>query len=168
MRYILSILVAVFVACTSRDERDLLVGDLCFSDFRIGNFYNLPDSLIKRIQYTMDTVNTAKADSTDKKFFDVYNILKNENLLYKPFVDIKVKEDSMVKLYLDSADYDRIRIFKWRELLNEEKKVVIKARTKYIDNFPVTLLYCKELMDVSLIDGKTYPQRSKFRIEDYN
>ena len=136
--------------------------------FELVIFYNLPDSLIKRIQYTMDTVNTAKADSTDKKFFDVYNILKNENLLYKPFVDIKVKEDSMVKLYLDSADYDRIRIFKWRELLNEEKKVVIKARTKYIDNFPVTLLYCKELMDVSLIDGKTYPQRSKFRIEDYN
>jgi hypothetical protein len=168
MRYILLILVTAFVACASKNERDLLVGDLGFSEFRIGNFYNLSDSLIKRVKHTIDTINIAKADSMDRRFFEVYNILKDKGLLYKPFVDIRVKEDSMVKLYLDSADYDRIKIFKWRELLNDEKKVVIKVKTEYIDNFPVTLLYCKELVDVSLTEGKTYPQRSKFKIEDYN
>lgn len=168
MRYIVLVWAVVFVACTSKDEKDLLVGDLYFSDLRFGNFYNLSDSMMDRIEHSIDTMNVAKADSADKKFYDAYNILKNRGLLYKPFVDIKVKEDSMVKLYLDSADYDRIKIFKWRELLDDEKKVVIKAKTAYVDNFPVTLLYCKELVDVSLIDGKTLPQRSKFKIEDYN
>jgi hypothetical protein len=79
-----------------------------------------------------------------------------------------VKEDSMVKLYLDSVDYDRIKLFKWHELLEEDKKVVVKAKTEYIGDFPVTLLYCKELVNVTLTDGKTWPQKNKLKIDDYN
>ena len=168
MRYIVLTLSVIFIACTPKDDKDLLIGDLYFSDLRFGNFYNLPDSSRNYIEHYFDTINIAKADSADKRYHDLFHVLKNKGLLYKPFVDIKVKEDSMVKLYLDSVDYDRIKIFKWRELLNDQKKVVIKAKTEYIDRFPFPLLYCQELVDVSLTDGKTLPQRSKFRIEDYN
>lgn len=166
MKYSIILLFGL-LGCTSKHDERLLVGDLYFDDFRFGNFYNLADSIRERVEHNIDTTNLETADSSSRSFITLFNKFKKEGLLYKPFVDVKIKEDSIVKLYLDSVDYDRLKLHKRKTLQQDGKKVIISAMTRTVGNYGVVLLYCTDLLDVSLVDGETLLGRSKFRIEDY-
>jgi hypothetical protein len=164
------ILISFFIlfSCKTEKEEQLIKGDLFFSAFRIGSYYNLDDSMRLVIENVVDTTDLATADSARRQLITAYNKLKEEGLLYKPFVDLKMDDTTFVKLYLDSVDYDQIKKFKRTQLREEGKKVVVKARTRKIIDIDVSLLYCTDLVAVELVDGETLPERSKFKIEDYN
>ena len=91
--------------------------------------------------------------------------IKEEKLIYKPFVEILVSSDSIVKLYLDSVDYDQIKIYKRRQLQTNNKKIRIKANVRQFDN---GYFYCNELLSVDLVNGETLQRQKKLKIEDYN
>ena len=113
----------------------------------------------------MDTLDLEKADKETIQLIDTYKKIKEEKLIYKPFVDILVSSDSIVKLYLDSADYDQIKIYKRRQLQTDNKKIRIKANVRQFDK---GYFYCKELLSVDMVDGETLQRQKKLKIEDYN
>jgi hypothetical protein len=127
----------------------------------------MPDSFRTWIETRVDTINLEKADNDAKLLYGIFNALKNERLLYKPFVDLQMGKESYAKLYLDSADYDKIKKYKWNDLRDDGKKVIIKARTRQIGNVGFPLLYCLDLVEVDVVSGETLSGQSKFRIEDY-
>lgn len=156
-----------FIACSSHERDNVTTGELFFSPFRIGSYYNKPDSFRTWVESRIDTINLEKASKDIKILYGIYNTVKNAKLAYKPFVDLRVDEDSYLKLYLDSADYDKIKKHKWNDLRDEGKKVIIKARTREIGDTEFPLFYCVELLEVNVVPGETLPGRSKFKIEDY-
>lgn len=117
------------------------------------NYYNKPDSVIERYETYFDTLRYEAADDEEKKFLTKYKKLKEENLMYKPFVNILVDKDSMVTLYLDKGDYDKIKKYKRKKLQDEHKKVTIQADVFKIDN---GLYYCVDLREVKMVDGETF------------
>ena len=91
----------------------------------MGNYYNQPDSVVNHFELYFDTVTIEKLNTGDKKLLRQYRILKEKNLLYRPFVYLRVKDDSVVTLYLDTLDYDRIKIYRRQRLQDDNKKVRI-------------------------------------------
>ncbi|GHN03200.1 hypothetical protein WSM22_46890 [Cytophagales bacterium WSM2-2] len=168
MRYIFILLALTICSCTKEHDDHLYIGELYFNAFQLGSYYNLDDSTRIKFEYSMDTPDLSKADSSQLKFIALYKKIKGEGLLYKPFIDLRLNDSSYVKLYLDSADYDKIKVHKWRDLLDKQKKVIIWGRTKEIGRLDFPLLYCTELVDVEVKDGQTFPVRQgKFKINDY-
>lgn len=170
MRPAIILILFVLCACSKDHDEDLYLGDLSFDIFRMGSFYNLPDSLIRRIESGMDTTDLDNANGDEITFLDIFNKLKQQNLLYKPFVDLRPKdENSLITLYLDSADYDQIKRYKRKDLHANKKKVAVWGKTKKIGHLgQVTFLYCTDLVKVELVDGNTFPLgNDKFKIEDY-
>jgi hypothetical protein len=163
-RLLPTILILIF-GCNSGQNTETLTGDLYFSFFRLGNYYNQPDSLVKQFEVYFDTLIIEKANSGDKRFIKQYRILKEKNLLYRPFIYLKVQDDSVVTLYLDTLDYDRIKIYKRQKLQDDNKKVKIEATVTMIDS---GLYNCEKLIRVDLVDGETLQRQKKFKIEDYN
>jgi hypothetical protein len=159
-----TILILIF-GCDSRPKTDTLTGDLYFSFFRLGNYYNQPDSLVRKSETYFDTVTIEKLNSGDKKVLTQYRILKEKNLLFRPFVYLRIKDDSVVTLYLDSLDYDKIKIYKRQKLQDDNKKVRIEASVIMIDS---GLFNCEKLKRVDIVDGETLQRERKFKIEDYN
>jgi len=164
MKRLIPIILILVVACDNRPVTDRITGDLFFSFFRVGNYYNKPDSVIERYETYFDTLNYEKADDEEKKLLTKYKKLKEENLLYKPFVDMLISEDSMVTLYLDKGDYDEIKKYKRQKLQDEHKKVKIEADVFKIDD---GLYYCVDLREVKMVDGETFGKSRKLKIEDY-
>ena len=123
-RLLPTILILIF-GCETRPTTDTLTGDLYFSFFRMGNYYNQPDSVVNHFELYFDTVTIEKLNTGDKKLLRQYRILKEKNLLYRPFVYLRVKDDSVVTLYLDTLDYDRIKIYRRQRLQDDNKKVRI-------------------------------------------
>lgn len=165
MKSLIVIFCILFVACQKKADEETLSGDLYFGFFRYGSFYNQPDSIVRRISSHYDTLSLENAALEDRRILRQYKTVKTEKLMYHPFVNIKTNLDSIVTLYLDTLDYNKIKINKRKELQDRNKKVRIEAEVKKLDD---GLYYCIQLKSVEIIEGQTLPRQSKLKIEDYN
>jgi hypothetical protein len=165
MKRYIQIILILFCGCDNQPKAEILTGDLYFSFFRPGSFYNQPDSLVKTFQTYFDTLTIENAGTGDKILLTQYNILKEKDLLYQPFIYLKTDLDSVVTLYLNPLNYEKIKVHKRQKLQDEKKKVRIEASVTSIDN---GLFYCTELKHVDIVDGETLQRQKKWKIEDYN
>lgn len=85
-------------------------------------------------------------------------------MLYSPFVNLTIGNDSLIILYLDKADYARIKIYHRKDLLNENKKIRIKAS---VQPMGYNMYLCKSLTAINKVDGLTGVPGNKLLIEDY-
>jgi len=164
-RLLFFILLIVFSSCNHKVEISSLTGDLYFGFFRIGSYYNQPDSAIVKFEEYYSKTNFDTVNQDEKELFEQYENLKERDLLYKPFVEIFVENDSVVRLYLEIEDYNKIKIHKRQKLQDANKKVRIEASVSNIDN---KMYYCEKLEKISVVDGQTFQIQKKFRIDDYN
>jgi hypothetical protein len=167
---LLIILVSVFILfinsnCKSgHQENGQIEGDLYFDWLRIGSFYNEPDSVITQFKLYADTANRKNLDSSSFKILTMYEILKKENLLYRPFIDLRLDNDSVVKIYFANNDYERIKVYKRQNLLDTKKKIRLKMTVR---NLGLGMALCTKLISVNKVDGQTYQVNPKLKIEDY-
>ncbi len=142
------------IGCTNKDPFTQIKGDLYFDTDRIGSFYGLPDSTIARIKKSIDSIQRLPDRSGNQEFLNVYEALNQHHVLYRPFVDVYIRGDSVVKLYIDSADYARLNNYSYHELIQQKKKVMITAKAQVIRKGYYT---CIELQKVEMVAGETYP-----------
>lgn len=140
-------------------------GDLYYDWFRIGSFYNQPDSIIEKIKLYADTVNREVLDPVDLRFLTMYEISKKEDLLYRPFIDLRLGNDSVVKIYFKNKDYDKIKIYKRQDLLDTKKKIRIKME---VQDLGFGMAVDKKLISINKVDGQTFQISPKLKIEDYH
>ena len=139
-------------------------GDLYFNWLHFGNFYNEPDSIIKKVKEFVDTVNTKLLDSSSLRIYKMYEILKKEDLLYRPFIDLKLDNDSIIKIYFVNDDYEKIKIYKRQELLDKKQKIRVKIEGRKLG---YGMVLATKLLAVTKIDGQTFQINPKMKIEDY-
>lgn len=160
----LFILFLLLLPFTSIGQNDTVKGDLYFGLWRYGSFYKQPEKLIQRIEEISKSEQRDSLDKTTQDILRIYDILKFENLLYAPYVQLKINNDSILRVYFDKKDYKKIRKYKLKELQTKEMKVFIELKGKKIGD---GLIYCEELITVSTLKGQTYEVPRKFAIEDY-
>jgi hypothetical protein len=167
MRYkmLLGLGLILVTSCGTTNNDNIMTGDLYFSFFRVGTYYNLPDSTIKKMEADLNAVNLDSADNALIELVKDYQKLKDEGLIYKPVVDVMTEDELTIKLLLDSADYDKIKIYKHKNLVDNNKKLRIKAKTRKTG---LNFYYCTDLLGVTLVDGQTLPYDNKLKILDYN
>ena len=153
------------LSCTQLKQTKRLKGDLYFSLLRIGSLYNQPDSVLKSFENFLDSVQYGSLSEEDRKFLKVYHVLDSSGLLFNPFVDVLVDNDSVVTIYLEEDDYSKIKKYKYRDLEAHYNKVRISAT---VSELHPGLFYCERLNKVEVTKGQTLPFSSKFKIEDYN
>jgi len=165
MKILIPTILNLIVACDIKPKTNTLTGDLFFDFFRIGNFYSMHDSVVKQFENNFDTLTMETVSEEDRRLLTQYKKLKEEKLLFVPFIKLLIENDSVVTLYLDTLDYNEIKQYKRQRLQDDQKKVRIEAKVKKIDR---GLFYCTDLIKVELIDGVTFMKQKKWRIEDYN
>jgi hypothetical protein len=167
------LLIAIFFLCflsffrckVNRQDTKVIEGDLYYSWFRMGNFYNQPDSLVRGFKLYIDTVNAAFPDAIDRKYVEMYETLKKKNLLYSPFIEMKLDNDSILIVYFNNSDYDRVKVFHRQELIDTKKKVRIKLEIEDLRN---GMALNTKFISVDKVDGETLQNDKKSRIEDYH
>lgn len=164
-KYILIFIIAILSSCQNNADTVVISGDLYFSFFRFGSTYHLPDSISDRIYSYFDTLDYQSASENDKLLFDSYQIIKSNNLIDKPYVDLRTDSSKIIMLYLEKPDYNLIKVHKRQELQDDSSKVVINAvTTRFADN----IYYCDSLISIDKVAGQTLQKQRKFSIEDYN
>ncbi|MBL7840745.1 MAG: hypothetical protein JNJ75_11425 [Cyclobacteriaceae bacterium] len=136
---------------------------------RVDGYYNMPDSVISRTNLILDTVDVNDNIPEDDWIKQQLRI-REQKMLYKPSIILYQENDEFtVTMFLDSADYEVFKKFKWKDLRERNKKVMVWAKTREIvqdERWPI--VYCTELTEIKVVDGKTSPiGRQKFKILDY-
>jgi hypothetical protein len=152
----------LFFCCVKSSDK--IEGDLYFGALRFGNFYKQPDSLVRKFKIYADTVNRKNLEPSDKEILETYEILKKENILYYPYIELKLDSGTVVKLYLKTFDYKKIKKHKRQQLQKEGKKVRIVAEVR---NLGHNLFICNNVLNIMKTEGKTLQIQKKFQIEDY-
>ncbi len=167
-KLIICFTVGVLMALTNCNSNEIQIkkieGDLYYSFFRLGSFHNLPDSIIQKMKFYADTVNRSQLDSANLEFISKYDVLRNKDLLYSPFIDLKLDNDSIIKVYLTNSEYEKIKIFKRQDLIDTKKKVRIVVD---VQNLGHGLALATKIISANKIDGQIPQFDKKLRIEDY-
>ena len=71
----------LIVSCGTTNNGNTVTGDLFFTFFRVGTYYNQPDSVINKVEEDLKSVNLETADSALVKMVLDYQKLKEEGLI---------------------------------------------------------------------------------------
>jgi hypothetical protein len=155
------LLVVIFSAC---NKTKIIEGDLFYSIFRYGSFYDQPDSVIRQVKNWADSVQKKNLDSLGIEFLTKYEILKNENILYYPYIEILLDNGSVSRLYFTKEDYSPIKEFNYKDLITTSTKVRIKVLVK---DLGYSMNLCKKVYWIKKVEGETFNKEKKFSITDY-
>lgn len=162
--FLLGTLICLTNCSTNVRPTRSLEGDLYYDLMRIGNFYNQPDSIIRQVKLYVDTANRKLLTADNLRILSMYEILKKRELLYSPFIDLRLDNDSIIKIYLTAKDYDQIKGFHRKELLDTKKKIRIKLD---VQDLGLGMALSTKIRSVAKIDGQTRQVNPKLKIEDY-
>ncbi len=140
-------------------------GDLYFGFWRYGSFYKQPKKTIKWIEKLSLTTQRDTLDETQQNILRIYDDLKREKLLYAPYIQMILPNDSIVRVYFKKEEYRKIRKNKIDDLQEKMEKVTFNFEVRKIGK---DLYYCEKIISMNRIKGQTFPRQTKFKLEDYN
>jgi hypothetical protein len=154
--------ISIYSFCQNKDT---INGDLYFGFFRYGSFYKQPKKIINWVESLSKSTQKDTLDKTQKDFLRIYEDLKREKLLYAPFIQMILPNDSVVRIYFNKSDYREIRKNKIDDLQEKNEKVTFNFEVRQIGK---DLYYCEKMISMNRIKGQTFPIQTKFKLEDYN
>lgn len=178
MKKILAFLIvssAILFACKSTDTKKnaannyeekskTVEADLYFNWLRIGNFYNMQDTTIINISKQLENQRNNQTDE-DTSLLTLFRVLKANNVLYHPYIEVVMENDVHATWYLNTADYDSIKQFKLKDLDANNQKLHISADVK---NIYENAFICIKIEEIKLLDKGDYNNSDKkFNAKDY-
>ena len=163
----LIVLVSIsFVACNTKknDDAILLKGELDYPRYRIANFYNQPDSLVKRFNHILDSVGYDVLMKEDSVFMTSYTVLEENDLLKNPFIYLKIDSLPSVIIYMNPEDYQPFTKFIYSDLVKNQQKVTVKLKAHKLYDI---LYLCDGVQSIEVVDSDVPLRTGKFKIEDY-
>lgn len=166
IKEVLSILIGLCllfgIACESKQEAKTddktgltsIKGELHFKLFSLGSYYEIPDSIIQKFESMIDSLKGLENISAqDLQLIEMVEVLKENDLINKPFFHLKVDSNQIVTVYLNEKEYEKVKKFDRQDLINENKKVNISLKGRIISD---GLVECHEITSTEKVDGKTY------------
>ena len=112
------------------------------------------DSTIQKFESMIDSLSGLKFISEqDQQLIEMVAILKENELINKPFFHLKIDSTQIVTVYLDENEYEKRNKSDRQSLINENKNVRISLKVQIVDE---GLVNCQEIMSTKKVDGKTY------------
>lgn len=107
-------------------------------------------SLLKQID---DSLKINKKDENENmKLLKSFNKLREHNLLRNPYIFLKLKDGSIITVYLAESEYDKIKNIRHRDLIKEGKKVVVEIELITKDE---NIYYSNNLIKIEKVEGKS-------------
>ena len=128
-------------------------GDLYFKLIDFESFYGTDEKIIERFEHTFDSIRYSKiARKEDLEVIRVFDILKANNLLKSPWINLKTESD-IIKIYLSESEYEKVKKFERNKLINTNQKVELEIKVTELDS---GIYYSNKISEIKIVNGKTY------------
>jgi hypothetical protein len=144
----------IFISCSPKDK--MIEGDLAFKTVEIGNYYNLDQNGVDDWEKVLDGIRQIKNPTANDMFIlQYFDALKKHNVIKSPYIRLKTK-DSIIIVYLKENDFEKLKNYNSNDLILKNKKITLKMNSEIRGD---NLYYCKELINVKEVDGRTYTSK---------
>ncbi|MBD0825509.1 hypothetical protein [Aestuariibaculum marinum] len=148
----LTIIIGLLTLSCSKNETEFK-GDLYFKLIDFGSFYGADDKTIENFEKSFDSIRWSKNAGKDElEIIRVFDILKANDLLKSPWINLKTESD-IKKVYLSESEYKKLKKFDRNKLITDNKKVELKIKVTELDS---GIYYSDKISEIKLADGKTY------------
>ena len=148
----LTIIIGLLTLSCSKNEPEFK-GDLYFKLIDFGSFYGADDKTIENFEKSFDSILWSKNAGKDElEIIRVFDILKANDLLKSPWINLKTESD-IKKVYLSESEYEKLKKFDRNKLITNNKKVELKIKVTELDS---GIYYSDKISEIKLADGKTY------------
>ena len=148
----LIIITGLLLLSCSKMEKEFK-GDLYFKLIDFESFYGTDEKIIERFEHTFDSIRYSKiARKEDLEVIRVFDILKANNLLKSPWINLKTESD-IIKIYLSESEYEKVKKFERNKLINTNQKVELEIKVTELDS---GIYYSNKISEIKIVNGKTY------------
>ena len=148
----LTLIIGLLILSCTKNEKEI-EGDLYFKLIDVGSFYGTDEKTIEKFEKYFDSIRWSKtAEKDDLEIIRVFDILKSNNLLKSPWVNLKTDSD-IKTIYLYEKEYQKLKKYDRNELIKDNKKVSLKIKVSELDG---GIYYSDKIEEIKLVDGKTY------------
>lgn len=154
MKNVLVIASLVIFSCNVRTK--MIEGDLYFKLIDFQRFFDLPDSALTKIEADINGMNLDTLPRQDKEVYKLLQYMSDQKLIRQPFVRLLQDNGAIAMVFIDSADFEKLKVYNRKDLVNEHKKVRIKTTVSELKYD--TLIAYRSLQPISFnkIEGITY------------
>ena len=144
------LLICFSISCNNKEN---LKGDLYFKHIDLTSPVGLTDEQALNVEKIINSMasDDKKMDEKNKDFVDYYKKVIKHDLLKNPYLQLQT-EDGIIKVYLNSKEYEKIKHFKLSDLQEKSKKVNIELNAKELEK---DLFYSEDIISIQELDGKT-------------
>jgi hypothetical protein len=147
-------LVFILISCSRNDK--IIEGDLAFKTVDFSNYYGLNQNKIDKFDGIIDSMLKIKNPSNDDlSFLSYMDNLKKYNVIKSPYIRLKTK-DSIIIVYLKENDFEKVKNYNSNDLISNNRKINFKMK---IETRGKEIYYCKELISIKEVHGKTYTSK---------
>lgn len=132
----------------------MIEGELYFKLISLGSFYDVPNSTINKYDSLMNSLNSQENISEqDQKLIETIKVLKENDLIKKPFFQLKIDSTQIVTVYVSDEEYEKVKQFDRQKLIDENEKVDVSLKGRFIED---GIVDCYEILSTEKFNGKTY------------
>lgn len=151
---IVAIVVALYSCKTN--QKTVVEGDLYFKLVDLPSLYEAPDSLATKFETNIRTVQKDSLSTNDRYLYNQLQFLDDNHLLRKPFIRIRKNDGTILLVFVEPTDYEKLRKYHHQELVRNQKKVSITAEVSEIKNNALTVYTTSKAITIKEMDGTTY------------
>ena len=135
-----------------QESKNVVEADLTFKSISFMSAYGASDKEYSNLLMEMDSVLNTNIKNETYKLYQYLESLKNKNLLRNPYIFLKIKEDSVVTVYLSEKEYQKVKTFKHTDLFKQNKKVKVKIKLSEVGD---NILYSDNILEIKKVKGKS-------------
>lgn len=132
----------------------LIQGDLYFKLISAGSLYGADKEKQAYFRHLMDSLQHLDNPSeSEADLVENFSRLEQWGVLYMPYFHLRTSDGKIHLVYLDEADYARVKMYSLRELEKEQMKVEISLQGEYLSE---NVIRANEVMKIQEIAGTTH------------
>lgn len=164
MRNFLLLSIVLIASTCSEKESLALNGDLYYHWLDIGSFYNQPDSVLDEAIAYINSKKESELIQEDSAGYMYFKLLRDNDLLTSPWINLRVDKDSIVAIYLSDSDYQKFTNFSYQQLTEDKEKVKVTVTVKHLHQ---KMFVGTSIIKIERVEGLTFIRPSKMEIKDY-
>jgi hypothetical protein len=138
------------------NQTTIIEGDLYFKLVDLPSLYEVSDSIATKLETSIRTVKKDSLRTLDRNVYNQLQFLDDNQLLRKPFIRLRQNDGTILLVFVEPSDYEKLRKYHHEDLVRTHKKVSIRAAVETFKSNTLSVYKTSQPITVQETDGITY------------
>ena len=143
----------IILTIISCGKKEYTKADLSFKLISMASLYGSNEDGIQKFEKIIDSIRSdPNANKKDIDLCDFFARLKKNGLYTSPYIHLQIEADSLLIVYLDEIEYEKVKEFDHKDLVSRNKKIELQLDIEKKDE---GIFFANEIIGLKEVNGET-------------